>query len=213
MKKCFASLFLVLALVLSLAMPAFASSGLNRYEEDLLNHFISVLNQYSSVLDERNTGTTLQYAAEARNTLTNDVELDQAACEDLNNTIDYLVDYARSHDIQTKQDAGRYQDEIVAIANKTANKYGMTIYVEHSLWGIADVVVDKQSEYYDGGNYRDDDDGGGGKRHKKESHGDKNPVNQTGFDLTATAVVCGMLLASLGGGLALSRRKELNVSL
>jgi hypothetical protein len=203
MKKRIVSLLMSAAMVAALLVPAMAASGMNSNEEDLLNYFSDAIDKYASVLDEKNTGTTEQYKAEARNTLTNDVELDEDACKDLKDAIDELLAFVDGKNITTKKQASEIMDEVVSLANKTANKYGMTITVEHNVKGVADVIVDKDSKYYDGNK-----DSGNSSKKVSDGTGSK-AVKQTGFDTTATVAVSLALVAALGTGFVVVRKNSL----
>ena len=126
-----------------------------------------------------------EYIAEATNALTK-VELDKAACDDLSNTIDEAMVILGP--VQTRAEAKARSTEVVGLVNKTSEKYGMTVTIngKGGVIGGAEVTIK--------GDKISDNDG---------------PVNQTGFNMTATYTVAAILVAALLAGIIVVRKNKL----
>ena len=182
MKSRFLTLLVAVIMVVACAFPAFAADGINSDEEALLAKFTEAVD---SKRDLAGDDLANEYIAEATNALTK-VELDKAACDDLSNTIDEAMVILGP--VQTRAEAKARSTEVVGLVNKTSEKYGMTVTIngKGGVIGGAEVTIK--------GDKISDNDG---------------PVNQTGFNMTATYTVAAILVAALLAGIIVVRKNKL----
>ena len=195
MKKLLAIIISV-TVVLSMALPTFAASGVNSDEEALLAKFSALVMSWDSVLGtSRKDGGSIsaQYISEAENALTQ-VDLDAAACADLSAAIDAAEKVATDAGAKTRADLGDVLPEVLKVVNATSEKYGMTVTVDFVAHGVgsdyATVTVTTPSGPTSGGST-------------------KPAVNQTGaMGMGGTFAVIGGLLAAFIAGIVLISKKR-----
>ncbi len=182
MNKKFWTVLLALVAVLAMSMTAFAASGVSADEQALLDKFGGVVDKWAAAVEATGDSRVAQYKGEAENALTK-VELDKAACDDLAATIDAVDKLLTDKNVKTKADLKAAADEVVALVNKTSQKYNMTVQL--SAKEEAKVLIGNDV-----------------------AASNKGLVNKTGADLTATAVVVLILAAAFATGLVLVRRQR-----
>lgn len=183
MKKRLFAVVLMVVLVMSLSMTALAA-GVTSDENAVLEHFSQVINKHKGNIGSRNLS---QYIAEATNAL-NAVDLDAAACKDLDNAVTAVDNYLTAN-VKSKGDAKAKLPDILNIVNTTSQKYGMTVSVDVNT-GVATVTI--------GGNV--------------VSRPGTSIVNQTGINTTITVVCLAAIAFVVAGiaGVALNRKNRVN---
>ena len=192
MKKRVITLFMAAIMVVACAFPAFAASGLNADEENLLGQFTTVVESWKGILGDN---LAAQYEEEAERALTQ-VDLDKAACDELGETIGKVDELLKSSNVATKTDAEGLLPQVLEMVNAVSTKYGMTVSVDSrtaSTPGYAHVTINLTTEDGEETKAGDDDDA----------------VNQTGVNMTATYTVIALLAVALVAGVVMVKKNNL----
>ncbi|MBR3403147.1 MAG: hypothetical protein IKG67_13035 [Parasporobacterium sp.] len=195
MKK-FLAVIISVVVVLSMALPTFAASGINSNEEALLAKFSALVMSWDSVLgtSHKDGGRiSAEYISEAENALTQ-VDLDAAACADLSAAIDAAEKVATDAGAKTRADLGAILPDVLKVVNATSEKYGMTVTVDYVAHGVgsdyATVTITTPKGQTSGGST-------------------KPAVNQTGaMGMGGTYAVLGGLFAAFIVGIVLISRRR-----
>lgn len=181
-KGIFASIFGVL-LALVLATPAFAGT-MNSSEQAVYDRFCQVVQDKVGILLEQDRADSFKDWAE-KALVHDEIDLDQAACDELDDMIDQVLAYIEENGIDTKAEASAAYPEIAKLINTVSEKYGITVVVNASL---------KDGELLVNG---------------KPIGTTGDLVNNTGFGLGRTVVVAGTAVAVLCGAYVVARKNRL----
>lgn len=185
MKKRIIAIVMLVVMVMTLSMTAFAAGGVTTEENAVLEHFSQVINKHKEKIGASHIS---QYIAEATNAL-NAVDLDSAACKDLDACVTAVDNYL-TNNCPNKWDAKNKLPEILAIVNATSQKYGMTVSVDSNT-AVATVTINGSVVGRTG----------------------TGIVNQTGLNTTITVVALATLTFVVAGiaSIVVSRKNKVAV--
>ena len=184
MKKRIIAIVVAMVMVFTSAAVAFAASGVSADEQATLDKFCQMVDERLKPIDEEIAN---QYKAEAEQALAK-VELDKTACDELSAAIDKVGEILDKNNATDKKTAAACLPEVLKTVNAVANKYNMDVAVNTlSRKGYATVTINGEPAV------------------------DPTPVNQTGFDTTATIIVAALVVVALGAGFAVVTKKNLLV--